>query len=139
VTALEGELIAVDDDSMYVVRNVGIVSVPATDVRRILLQVHGSSTAAVAAWAVVGTLSTASHGLYSMISAPLWILGSTVAGVEASKLGKQKHEPPVRWPQVAQSLQPFARFPGGLPSSVDRRNLILKPAGAQTAHSPWHK
>ncbi len=143
--AVEGELIAVGSDSIYVIAAVGLDAIPADKIGRVVLITHDSNTESMVGWATLGTISTLSHGVFLVVSAPLWIVAGTIAAYEANKAGKQEHTPNDAWPEVAQALRPFARFPAGLPQEIDRGALQRKGPGARIlsapkrSSSPWAK
>jgi hypothetical protein len=64
-------------------------------------------------WSIAGTVSTLSHGFYSIITAPIWALVGSITSATAwsPHLGLASCE-------VA---RPYARFPQGLPSSFAGR------------------
>lgn len=119
---IHGELIAVDRDSVFVLTAEELFVIPLADVRRAKLTSYKSGGSAIALWGLAGTLSTISHGVILIISAPLWIVSSSIAAAGASR------EPQVTYPQRSQQeLSMYARFPQGLPEGLDRSLLTLKP------------
>lgn len=123
-----GELIAVDPDSVFVMSGRGLVGLRKLQVRRATLFSYDSQWGQLAAWGVVGTLSTISNGLLLLLTAPLWVIVSTSAASSRS------HAPMVeladsgdRW----EKLRLYARFPQGLPSGMDRS--VLRPAPDRAA------
>ena len=75
----------------------------------------------MALWTVAGTLSTASHGVALLLSAPAWIIGGSVATTKVS------HAPLITYPSRPWSdLARYARFPQGLPIGLDPATLQRK-------------
>lgn len=123
MTHTEGELIAVTLDSIFILDTLCFLSgFSAQDVRNVHLQSFDSRHGLVAFWTVLGTLSTISHGVVLIISAPVWIIsGSIAAGAQSQT--SHHHTVPARW----LSLGKYARFPQGLPPEIDRSRLKIKP------------
>lgn len=123
MTHTEGELIAATSDSIFILDTLGFLNgFSAQGVSRVHLQAFDSRHGLVAFWTVLGTLSTISHGVVLIISAPVWIIsGSIAAGAQS----QTPHEfaVPAKW--IA--LEKYARFPQGLPSGIDRSRLKIKP------------
>jgi len=64
-------------------------------------------------------LATASHGLILILSAPVWIITSTVAAADASRVPRIMSTSPT-------ALNVFARFPQGLPPGINRATMRPK-------------
>jgi hypothetical protein len=119
---LSGELIAVGDDSIFVLGAAGLRALAVPRIARARLMAYDAQYGALASWTLLGVLSTASHGLGLILSAPVWILAGT--GATSSQSRAPLHE--VTQPGNLPSLRPFARFPQGLPPGLDRRTLFLR-------------
>ncbi len=117
---VDGELVAVDKDSLYVLSDGGLDAVALSSIRKAKLMSYRSGSGEPALWTLLGTLSTASHGVGLIITAPVWILvGSSIAA-------GQSHAPELKRPEHAWAeLRAFARFPQGLPHDLDRDSLSL--------------
>jgi hypothetical protein len=64
----------------------------------------------IAGWGVLGTVSTLSHGLLLIVSAPLWVISSgIVAGIESNAALVDHPEEPLA------AFAKFARYPQGMP------------------------
>jgi len=119
---LEGELIAIEAESLLVLedRAQALVSISLADVRKADLTGYAASSA-IASWTVLGTLSTASHGFFLLLSAPVWL----VAGISAS--AAETYAPHVKRPPSSwEAMRPFARFPQGMPPGLARTSLRSK-------------
>lgn len=119
---LSGELIAVGDDSIFVLGAAGLRAVAVPQIARARLMAYDAQYGALASWTLLGVLSTASHGVGLILTAPMWIVLGTTA------TSAQSHAPlhVVTRPADLPSLRPFARFPQGLPPALDRRALSLR-------------
>ncbi|MEO8294184.1 MAG: hypothetical protein ABI613_01635 [Gemmatimonadota bacterium] len=116
----EGELIAVGPDSVFVLSGDTLVARPMSGVRRVRVVGYNPKAADLMNWTLVGTLSTASHGLIAFLSAPVWLLvGSitTSSAAYASELNAPGHNH--SW----DDLRAYSRFPQGIPVGIDRANL----------------
>src|SRR5262245_46028296 len=78
-TVVEGELLAVNEDSVWVLAHEGTRAFSARSVRKGTLTAYDPKAGTLGNWTLVGTLSTASHGVVLLISAPVWILTGTIA------------------------------------------------------------
>ena len=123
VSRLEGELIAVGEDSVYVLAAGGVTAVSVASVRRATLTAYDSKAGELGAWTLVGTLSTLSHGVGLIISAPLWLATGITATSEQSHKGRVSGTERRSW----EDMRPFARFPQGLPPALDHAALRPRP------------
>ncbi len=117
----DGELIAVEADSLFVLQGAELVSLAWSDVSKAQLTAYDSKKGGLALWTTLGSLSTASHGLALGLSLPLWIIIGTTTTTS------QSHAPNYTYPQRSwQDLVMFSRFPQGLPDEIDRSNILPK-------------
>jgi hypothetical protein len=71
---------------------------------------------------LLGTLSTISNGAFLLFTAPMWIIGGSIA------TGARSFEPIVDYPKRDWGhLAPFARYPQGMPRGIDRKQIKMKP------------
>ena len=116
-----GELLAVDARSVWVLEGedelARPVAVPIEDVRSVGIEVLDSGVAMAATWSAIGTVSTLSHGILLVFSAPVWAasgIGSSVYEGNANDIEVPRDRLDV--------LSQYARFPQGMPPGVlDRR------------------
>ena len=121
---LEGELLAVDADSLHLLTaDQRTISLSWPQVRAVRLEAWKSDAARLAGPCMVGLPLSAGHGFFGLISLPIWSLAST--GVVAGLSLKPVYRVP---PGKVEDLRPFARFPAGLPHGLDRNSLHLLPA-----------
>jgi len=123
---VRGELIAVHDDSIFVWGPEGLAAFGRDHVTRVKLTTYRPTHNGMAMWTLLGSLSTISHGVGLAISFPVWVIGGSVATASVSG------EPDETCPEsvIKQSGHPcweklskFARFPQGLPPTLDRTRL----------------
>ena len=115
---IQGELIAVTADSVWVITWQGGFVLATADVKAGTLTAYRSNWGPLAAWAAVGTLSTASHGGFLIFTAPLWIIAGSVA---ASKQSRAPVHKVASWGWA--DLRTYARFPAGMPEDVKITDL----------------
>jgi len=128
-TELRGELIAVHDDSVFVLPEDGVlVATARADVRLARTAFYASQYGGLAAWATVGSIATVSNGLLAVGTLPLWlIIGPIAVGADSrAPLTSVRHDD--RWVDVRK----YARFPQGLPPALDRSVLRTRPAPGRT-------
>jgi hypothetical protein len=117
---LRGELISIEADSLLVLDDLVLVSLPLACVSKADLTGYAASSG-IASWTVLGTLSTASHGFLLLLSAPVWLVAGISASAAETHAPHFKH-PPSSW----EALRPFARFPQGMPPGLSRTSLRPK-------------
>ena len=111
--SLQGELLAVTDDTLYVATAGGGVAVPRSTVRDGRLFGYDPQVGSMAGAVALGTVSTISHGYFLLFTAPMWLIGGSIAARSQSRQ-------PVRDASGHPSaLRPWARFPAGLPPGFD--------------------
>lgn len=128
----QGELLVISDDSLFWFDEYTLRAVSKDRIKKLKLELYQSKSGQLSTWTLVGTLSTASHGILSLLTAPLWLLtgiGSTAAASydPIEKLSKKQIDVPGDrfWPKIRKG----ARFPAGFPEGLDRTTLTPKPAG----------
>jgi hypothetical protein len=99
----------------------GVAWVPRAAITRATVAGYDIGAGRLATWATVGTISTISHGVALVLSAPVWIIGGSVA------TSKANHAPLITYPSRPWSdLARYARFPQGLPIGLDPATLQKK-------------
>ena len=117
----DGELIAVEAESLFVIQGADLVSIAWSDVSKAQLTAYDSNKGGLILWTILGTVSTVSHGGASGLSLPLWIIIGTAA------TASQSHAPNYTYPsRTWNDLVIFTRFPQGLPEGIDRSALLPK-------------
>ena len=115
-----GELLGIDAASVWVLEEVDggrgrPVAVPRRDVRRVGLVAYDAGTATTAGWAVAGTVSTVTHGVFLIFSAPIWM----AVGIGTSLDEGLSNDIEVG-PDGLDALSQYARFPQGMSSELLR-------------------
>jgi hypothetical protein len=114
-TVVNGELIAAMHDSLFVI-DAELQTVPRDAIREVELTRYTPQYGPIAAWVLAGTASTLSHGFFLLFTAPAWLTSGIAAGAAESRRA-------ILHTTDFTELARYARFPGGLPSTVDRRQL----------------
>jgi hypothetical protein len=115
---LAGELIAASADSLWVMSGATVVVVPVTAVASGQLAGYDPESGQVGGAVALGAISTISNGAFLILTAPMWLIGGSIAANSQGKLGLEDL-PPMQWAELGR----FARFPQGIPASLDRRTL----------------
>ena len=129
-TTIHGELIAIDLNQLSVLTAQGMIFVPSKNIDFMKLTTYDSKSGRFAGWTCLGTLSTISHGVFLIFTAPAWLLGgSCVTGI-------QSREPQITYPEKSlDEFRAFARFPQGLPKGIDGQSLSPKRPGEKISVS----
>lgn len=114
---LRGELIAVSQDSLFMADST-FHAVAKANIRHVRLLTYDANVPLTAGGVVLGTASTILNGWALVFTAPVWIIGGSIA------TGIRSFEPLLDYPGCGWSrLAPFARFPQGLPVMLDRSRI----------------
>jgi hypothetical protein len=115
---LSGELLAVDDQALYVGLSPRLTRVPHQCVTLLRLAAFESPAMEVSALGALGTLSTLSHGFFLLFTAPIWAVSAGLSTYGQSRTGHLKFglgEEPVS------TASAWSRFPAGMPTGyIDR-------------------
>ena len=109
----DGELIAVSAESVWVLSGSQGLVIPTAAVRKGKLTAYAAQKGGLAAWMLLGTLSTLSNGGFLILTAPMWMIGGSLA-VGGESRAPERKSPPLSWVELA----PFARFPQGIPEGI---------------------
>ena len=120
-TVHEGELLAIQADSIFILERGAWFGLPTSQVAKATLMAYDANTGPLALWTLGGTLSTASHGLVLIFSAPIWILSGTAATASQSRAPRTTFTP-ATWERA----RAYARFPQGMPEGLDRSSFRPK-------------
>jgi len=146
--AVAGELIASGNGRLSVLTDHGgLVHVDYARVADLTLGVHDNNFDGIAAWTVLGSLSTISHGFFLIFSLPVWLASGIGAAANESHRGlfvcpaNTRSNPPVS--SMTSCLidgAAYARFPQGLPPGVGAAQLLgrapVAPAEASRVPAP---
>lgn len=115
---LAGELIAVTQDSVWILRSPQATALPTSEIVEGKLTGYDSKHGDVAGATFVGTVLTASNGAFLILTAPMWMIGGSLAAGSQSRVAMEDL-PPVAWAELAD----FARFPQGMPPGLELAEL----------------
>lgn len=122
----EGEFIAVGDDTVFVLvtdsEASSLVAIPRSLDLTAKLGTYNPETGGIVAWTALGALSTVSHGIGLILTAPVWIITGAVVTSNQARTAIERYPGGNPW-DAWDDLRVFARFPQGLPESVDRATL----------------
>lgn len=126
-----GELIAAHDDTAFVMApGDSLRAIPHVMIRKAELVEYDPKQGTVSAYAFLGVLSTASHGVVLVLSAPAWMItGAVLTHVVVNEATTKS--------VVMKELRPHARFPQGIPPSLDRASLRPKPYSGKPPRRYW--
>ena len=117
----EGELLAIQADSVFILEREACIGLPTAKVVDATVMGYDSNKGPLARWTLMGTLTTPSHGYFLILSAPVWIItGSILTGMQSRV--SQAALTSANWERA----RAYARFPQGLPPGLDRASLRPK-------------
>lgn len=117
---LSGELVAICHDSVFVADSI-LHATPQSSVMNARLVTYYAGEG-IGAAVFLGTLSTISNGWFLVFTAPMWLIGGTIAASSRS------YAPIIDFPESSwEKIIPFARYPQGLPLGIDRDAIRMKP------------
>jgi hypothetical protein len=143
--AVAGELIASGSGRLSVLTDHGgLVDVDFARVADLTLGVHDNDFGGIAAWTVLGSLSTISHGFFLIFSLPVWLASGIGAAANESHRGlfvcpaNTRSVPPISMTSCLIDAAAYARFPQGLPPGVGAAQLLGRApvAPARTTEAP---
>ncbi len=129
----EGEFLAVEEDTVFILTaqdTLGrVVAMPKGKIEKARLGTFDPNMGGLVVWTLFGTLSTVSHGIGLILTAPVWIItGSIVTGIHSRSAIEETGDMPWdTWPE----LKVYARFPQGLPDNIDRASLKPRVSGSR--------
>jgi hypothetical protein len=127
-----GELLAVDDGTLYVARDTELHVLPLRTVARARISLYEARTGRVVVHTTLGTLSTLSHGFVLVLSAPIWIVSGALIARGQSRTSHVHYTPRTGWRTADRptwGIARYARFPQGLPPGYGRPPPPPPPAG----------
>jgi len=120
---IAGELIAIDDETTWVLTGTSIRSFATPSIVEGQLVAYDSRAGVVGGAAVLGFLSTISNGAFLILTAPMWLIGGSVAAGHQSRVPIEEMTP-----ESPTSFARFARFPMGMPEGLDPQTLEGAPS-----------
>jgi hypothetical protein len=116
-----GELIAVSAESVWVLSQTQALVISTSAVRAGKLTAYEAQKGGFTTWTVLGALSTISNGAFLIFTAPMWMIGGSLAVAGESRAPQRKISS-VSWGGLAA----FARFPQGMPEGIEMSTLEAK-------------
>lgn len=119
-----GEFISFENDKIYVLTEIGTISINRADVISAIIDVHQRETRKVIVNSALGTCLSITTGWYFIFIAPIWIVSGIINTIIASQSGFYIEESPsAEW---FKSIKKFSRFPNGLPENISLKDLKPK-------------
>jgi hypothetical protein len=117
--SFRGELIAVTEDTVFVA-HITLFSVATADITSARLVLYDTGRS-LAVGRILGFFSTFSNGAFLLFTAPMWLIGGTIAVINRS------YDPIVDYPKKPlNEFKPFARYPQGIPEQINRSEISMK-------------
>lgn len=133
---VRGELLAVSPDRIYVRSVKGIITIPRARAIHITLWRFEAEAGPIITASLAGTVSTLSHGVFLILTAPAWaLMGALTATTEANSGTVEAPDD--------DELRRWARFPQGLPAGFAAAHHLKRHgpgewnAPPKPAASPW--
>ena len=120
-----GEFICYEEKKIYLLNENGLSKIEIKNIKEAVIDLYQRETNTLALWTVGGILSTASHGFFLIVSAPIWLVSGIINSAIASHSGRfAQDDPDELW---FEEMKKYSRFPEGLPKDVDLNTLKPKP------------
>ncbi len=117
---MEGELIAVQQGTLYLLLENTLLEIPINQINKAVLTSY-DDRGIISMWATLGFFSTLSHGAFLIFSAPIWLISGIVNSNAATTSGIHKFEN-----NNLSNMKKYARFPQGIPEGLDIHSLKPK-------------
>lgn len=99
-----------------------LLAITRAELTRARVEAYDAHSGQLAGWTAMGFVSTLSHGVGLIISAPVWLLVGIIS------TSAQSYSPIECYPQSHwDDLRKYCRFPQGFPQGIDRSALWPKP------------
>jgi hypothetical protein len=127
-TALSGELIAIQSDTVYILNGLGLQGIHKSNINEAVVYMYKNQAGTFAIVTgllyipdIVASIVIGTPG-FLFIGAPWLVIGSVLSIVEGSD-----HSNLLKYPysNQLQELKKFARFPQGMPPGIDKSRLHL--------------
>ena len=116
----EGELIAVQQGTLYLLMENILQEIPIDQINKAILTSY-DDRGGISIWATLGIFSTISHGGFLIFSAPTWLISGIINSNAATTSGMHKFEN-----NNLSNMNKYARFPQGIPEGLDIHSLKPK-------------
>ncbi|HYV96951.1 MAG TPA: hypothetical protein VE967_05815 [Gemmatimonadaceae bacterium] len=115
-----GEFLAADRDSVFVLSmDDSVRAIAFADVKEAQIAYYDASTDELGVWNFAGVLSTLSNGGFLILTAPMWLIGGSIAAANQSQAPMRYLHDAGAWAAVKM----FARYPAGVPAGMPRKML----------------
>jgi len=106
-----GEFIALDEEYAYLLYD-SLYVIPKNKIVNSTIELDQKNTGGYAIWVTLGSLSTASHGKYALLTLPVWLLGGipTASGESFRDTHEAEYPDEIYWNDVNK----YSRFPQGV-------------------------
>ena len=126
---VSGELIAIHEDTLFILKHEdhsksSLIPILTQDIVAAKLGKFDYRGDVLKKQALSGIASTVTHGWCSLVTAPLWVVASIVAINDFSNLSIIKY-PSKRYQTSLTDLREYARFPRGIPPSLNRQKIDI--------------
>ncbi len=116
---IAGELIAISEDTVFIADST-FHAVGSKEILSARLVAYNAPR--MGGYVLLGTISTISNGWFLIFTAPMWIVGGSIATT------LRTFEPIIDYPErPLWVFIPFARYPQGLPPDLNRGLIVMKP------------
>lgn len=107
-----GELLAVEAHSLYLRTASGeTIAIAREEVRGMSVEVRSSASGGVGGLTTLGTLSTISHGVLLVFTAPIWL----ITGISTAVAESSGNDAEASGDALLDYLRTYARYPQGMP------------------------
>ncbi|MDN3669771.1 hypothetical protein QWY93_10595 [Echinicola jeungdonensis] len=116
---IEGEFIAIHNDSIFVLKNDQLSGFPKGDIQFARVIFYNTQYNAMAFLTSISSLATISNGIFLIGTLPLNIVVGVFSNIAERKRLNYRQYPDQPW----EELSKFSRFPQGLPKGGQRREI----------------
>jgi hypothetical protein len=127
-TAISGELIAIQSDTVYILTSMGLQGIHEYNINEAVVYMYRNQAGMYATITlllyipdIVAAIITG-YPYFLLIGLPWIVMGSTIALIETSNQSNLLNYP---FGNQFQELKKFARFPQGIPPGIDKSRLHL--------------
>lgn len=120
---VEGEFIAVNNDTVYVMAGDKMDSFKTVDIRVARIILFSNDATGFGVWTALTSLGTISNGGFLIFTLPMTLVTGILTTVGESKRVNFFEYPTHDW----EELSKYARFPQGIPPGVNVDHLKLRP------------
>ncbi len=118
---LEGEFIAIHEDTIFIADKSTLYAVPIKDINGGHICAYNSDEALFVPFVVLGAVSTLTHGFWAIFTLPSWVIAGLISIII------RYYEPIIFYSEHSlKKLSKYARYPQGLPKNIDRKKIKMK-------------